>query len=543
MAIGTAFRTMLADIKQYRRVYWLSIVASFGGMLFGWDTGLIGGVLTMKAFQKSFDLDSKSKDFKNLQGNIVSVLQAGCFFGAGASFFISDRFGRRKALFVACFFFLTGSIIQTTSGLGTTSLGQLYAGRVIGGFGVGIVSAVVPTYIGENANKEIRGRCIGMMQLFNVTGIMLSYFVNYGVNQTIPGDQPKNWRIPFGIQMLPGTLLLLGLLTTKETPRWLVEKNRIEEARHILAHVRARPVIDDSVTLELQEIISDFHGKQRLTFLQQMKAITSSKQIFYPVTMGLILQFWQQWSGTNSINYYSPQIFESIGLTSTSAGLFATGIYGVVKVTMTALCLALAIEQLGRKWCLIIGGLGQCFAMLYIGGHLATSPTQVSGAPLSGATYFAIVCVYLYVAFYSLAWGHIPYILTSECSPNHVRSLVLALALMIQWLFNFVIAKITPIMLANITYGTFLVFGCSCFLMACYAVVFVPETKNVPLESLYLLFRGDIVKGAIRDLRPKNQRARTLRDWHVGQEAGTEEGASSGYEESVGKDVQRKESH
>lgn len=115
----------------------------------------------MPAFRKSFNLDPLSSDFANLQGNIVSVLQAGCFFGAGASFFISDRCGRRGALFIALFFFIGGSIIQTVSDLGPNDRGMLYAGRVIGGFGVGIVSAVVPTYIGESANKEIRGRCIG----------------------------------------------------------------------------------------------------------------------------------------------------------------------------------------------------------------------------------------------------------------------------------------------------------------------------------------------------------------------------------------------
>lgn len=124
----------------------------------------------MPAFQTSFALNPKAhpKDFANLQGNIVSVLQAGCFFGAGSSFFISGWFGRKTALLVAVTIFLIGSIIQTCSGLGTTNLAQLYVGRVIGGYGVGIISATVPTYIGENANKEIRGRCIGMMQLFNV---------------------------------------------------------------------------------------------------------------------------------------------------------------------------------------------------------------------------------------------------------------------------------------------------------------------------------------------------------------------------------------
>lgn len=129
---------------------------------------MIGGVLTEKAFQESFHLDPTKPDFAALQGNIVSVLQAGCFFGAGSSFFISDYLGRRGALFVALFFFIGGSIIQTVSDMGSSDLGMLYGGRVVGGFGVGIISAVVPTYIGESANKEIRGRCIGCMQLFNV---------------------------------------------------------------------------------------------------------------------------------------------------------------------------------------------------------------------------------------------------------------------------------------------------------------------------------------------------------------------------------------
>lgn len=160
------------DIKTYRNAYILTAIASFGGMLFGWDTGLIGGVLTMKPFQESFGIKNttpaEKKAFSNLSGNIVSVLQAGCFFGAMASFYVSDRFGRRNGLIFGDVVFLVGSVMQTCSGIGNKSLGLLYGGRVVGGFGVGLISAVVPTYIGENANKEIRGRCIGCMQLFNV---------------------------------------------------------------------------------------------------------------------------------------------------------------------------------------------------------------------------------------------------------------------------------------------------------------------------------------------------------------------------------------
>jgi len=171
-ATPSKMNAIWADIKTYRNAYILTFITSFGGMLFGWDTGLTGGVLTMEPFQKSFDLKTttaaEKKAFSNLSGNIVSVLQAGCFFGAMSSFYVSDTFGRRTALMFGAIVFLVGSTMQTCSGLRSTSLTLLYCGRVVGGFGVGLISAVVPSYIGENANKEIRGRCIGTMQLFNV---------------------------------------------------------------------------------------------------------------------------------------------------------------------------------------------------------------------------------------------------------------------------------------------------------------------------------------------------------------------------------------
>lgn len=300
------YRQFIDDISANRNAYFLTVVASFGGMFFGWDTGLIGGILTMPAFQDSFGLEKGSSTYTNVSGNIVSVLQGGCFFGALSSFYISDVFGRKKALFVADFIFLVGSIIQTTSGMGTTSLGQLYAGRFIGGFGVGLVSAVVPTYIGENASKEIRGRCVGCMQLFNVTGIMLAYFINYGMNKNIAGNNPLKWRVPFALQMLPGVFLGLGLFFQNESPRWLVEKDQHEKALHALSRVRRRSPTDPLIQREYNEIIADFHGKEKLTLIRQMKLTVSNKSSFYAVSLSAILMFWQQWTGTNSINYYSP---------------------------------------------------------------------------------------------------------------------------------------------------------------------------------------------------------------------------------------------
>ncbi|KAF2213814.1 hypothetical protein CERZMDRAFT_95847 [Cercospora zeae-maydis SCOH1-5] len=522
-------KTMWQDIVQYRRTYLLTAVASFGGMLFGWDTGLIGAVLTMKSFQNSFGLDEDSPEFANLSGNIVSVLQAGCFFGALASFFVSDKFGRKTALIFADVIFIIGSIIQTCSGLSSTSLAELYVGRVVGGFGVGLISAVVPTYIGENANKEIRGRCIGCMQLFNVTGIMLSYFVNYGCNQNISSTNPAQWRVPFALQILPGVLLLF-IVFLNESPRWLVEKQKIHEARKALATVRALSIESEAVERELEEIIEDFNGHEKLRLFEQIKMTCREPKAMYTFSMAVTLMFWQQWTGTNSINYYSPQIFKSAGLVGQSAGLFATGIYGVVKVVFTSLALMLAVESLGRKWCLIMGALGQAFAMFYIGINQAVNPP--SGQGLDGHSIFAIICVYLFVVFYSFGWGAVPFVLSAECAPNQTRSLVMSAALMTQWLFNFVIAKLTPIMLDKITYGTFLLFGGCCILMAIYTVFCIPETKGVPLESIHLLFEGGIFRGALKDTIPGKSRAKALRE---------QQGMGRG--DVVGKDYEDEEAH
>ena len=195
------------------------------------------------SFPEHIRLEQTNKDFSKLQGNIVSALQAGCFFEALASFLISDPSGKKPALLIADSFFIFGSVIQVCSGLHATSLSLLYVGRVIGGVGVELISAVVPFSMGENADKKIRGRCIGAMQLFNVTGIMLSYSVNYGTSkETRLGA--LQWRIPIALQTLPGVHLFVGILLHNESHRWLAEKSGISGPRCTLSHVRNKPVDD-----------------------------------------------------------------------------------------------------------------------------------------------------------------------------------------------------------------------------------------------------------------------------------------------------------
>lgn len=220
-------------------------------------------------------------------------------------------------------------------------------------------------------------------------------------------------------------------------------------------------------------------------------------------------------------------------------------VYGIVKIVVTAIGLMAFTEQIGRKvseamaedetstdgwmmkWSLIIGSAGQAFAMFYIGVNQAVHPPS---GELDGHSIFAIVCVYLFVVFYSFGWGPTPFILSSECSPNHVRSLLMAAALMVQWLFNFVIAKITPLMLADIGYGTFLLFGSLCVIMGVWTVLCVPETKGVRLESIGQLFEGEIIRGCIQDTIPSQSRARKLREQAEQREQTEDVGGVEGVE-------------
>ncbi|KAF8517356.1 MFS quinate transporter-like protein QutD [Hysterangium stoloniferum] len=477
-----SFEAMKEDLVTNRRVYLMAASAAFGGMLFGWDTGLIGGILSMDSFKHSFGLDQgqNAGELASLSGNIVSVLQAGCFFGALSSGFLSERLGRKPALLISVFIFFVGSIIQVCSGINSTSLAPLYVGRIIGGWGVGMNSAIVPAYISESSPKAIRGRMTGCGAL----------------------DLGK-----------PISLSIVGEISKKSHPGGYVNAAwRYDEATAVVARLRGLPPQHPVVKDQIDDIKGDFEGRPKLKVTEQVKLMFSGRIIFYRSILGTILMFWQQWTGTNSINYYAPQIFSQLGISGTNSGLLATGIYGCVKVVFTGIALAVAIEQAGRKKCLIYGGLGQAFAFFYIAIYQA----KHTGTDIIPASYVAIVMVYLYVVFYSFGWGATPWVLAGEIPPTSTRSLSLSLAVATQWLFNFVIAKASVLQLYQIWDSEyafdaivlhteittkFLLFAVCLILMVVFVYFCMPETSGVALEHVGELFESPegVIVQSIRD--------------------------------------------
>jgi sugar porter (SP) family MFS transporter len=496
--MAATLKRELRDIIQYRNAYFLAVSATMGYACFGWEIGLIGGVLALPSFEEYFGLLSESASARaSLSANIVSVLQGGGFFGALFSTYFANRFGRKPALLASGVVYLIGSIIQSTAGIGMSpavGLKVLFFSRFLSGMGVGLMSAMVPTYVSECAPRAIRGRCTGCIEVAVGLGNMLAFWVNYSVSLNISPGQIQ-WRLPIIVQIVPGALFLFFMLFQPESPRWLVERGRYEEAAAALGYIASKNQDDAAVVLTLSEIRADFIGKHKLPLLTQFRKMGESRIILLRCIIPSIATFFQQWSGTNAINYYAPQIFAGLGFSSVSLELFATGIYGVVKFVMTLITLAFVIESWGRKRTLIYGGLAQGLMMLWIGGYAGAHPNQ----GVVAGTYVSVVAVYLFGISFCLGWGFTPLVLGSEVAPGHLRTAVMSLATANTWLFTYVIAQVTPIMLDHITYGTYLVFGVASFIMAVWVYIFIPETTGYPLEDIKYLFERDIIIRSLED--------------------------------------------
>lgn len=310
---------------------------------------------------------------------------------------------------------------------------------------------VVPLYITENAPRAIRGGLTGLYQLFIATGTMLAFWINYGSIMHITGA--GMYIVPLALQALPAVLLLVCMFLNKESPRFLAKQDRWEEATKVLCRIRNLPATHPYVQAELKDISDQLEHERMLIggattkdLLKEMFTIPGNRKRAL-ISIGLMIC--QQMTGTNAINYYAPQIFKNLGLVGTDTNLFATGIYGVVKMVTCAAFLIFAADSLGRRRSLLWTSIAQGTAMLYIGLYVRISP-PVAGETVPPAGYFALVCIFLFAGFFQFGWGPVCWIYVSEIPAARLRSLNVAIAAATQWLFNFVVARATPNMMATV---------------------------------------------------------------------------------------------
>ncbi|KAH8652438.1 general substrate transporter [Xylariales sp. PMI_506] len=486
------------------RVFALVCASCFGGMLFGWDLGAIGGILIMPQFMADYRITTEDQDI--LSENIVSTLQAGCFISALVACPFADRYGRRWSLVASAVITCVGTAIQA---IPTHNLTVMYVGRLVAGFGVGAASMLTPLYVSECAPRAIRGALTGCYQLFIVIGTMLSFWVNYATSEYWSGSGV--YTIPLCLQATPAVCMVFGMLWCPESPRWTAKMDDWEQTTYILSKLTNLPEDHVYIEHELYGMAEQLEIERRLVgdanswaLLKEMWLISGNRRRAL-ISIGLMIC--QQMTGANAINYYSPLMFETLGMSDAQSSLFATGIWGVVKVVACLAFLIFAADSLGRRRSLLLSSVGLSVCMFIIGAYIYVSP-PVAGEPIPPFGYIALVCIFLFAAFYQFGWGPCCWIYVSEIPTARLRAMNVAQAAATQWLFNFVVARTVPTMMKNMGangYGTYFLFGSFSASMFFFVWLVIPETKGMALERMDELFG---IMEILRDIQEADTKRR-----------------------------------
>ena len=450
-------------------IYGVTLVATMGGLLFGYDTAVISGA--EKSIQ-AFLIDSQGLS-SFLHGVTVSSALIGCIVGGAISGFMSSAYGRKNALIIAgVLFFLSalgsGNPEFLFFNKGEPSLGVLWMFnfyRIIGGVGVGLASAVCPMYIGEIAPAAIRGRLVSLNQFAIIFGMLIVYFVNWGIadGQSIEWINEIGWRRMFLSEALPAAVFILLMFLVPESPRYLALKQKDTEALSILTRVngveKAKQILEDiKSTVETSKVKLYSYGKA-------------------VIIIGILLSVFQQFVGINVALYYAPRIFESMGAAK-DASMLQTIIMGLVNVVFTVVAI-LTVDKWGRKPLLILGSIGMAIGMIAI--------STLAFLDIIGTT--TLVFIIIYTASFMMSWGPICWVLISEIFPNKIRSQAVAIAVAAQWAANFFISSTYPPMMEFSNGGTYLFYGVMSILSALFVWKYVPETKGKTLEEMEGLWK------------------------------------------------------
>jgi MFS transporter, SP family, xylose:H+ symportor len=438
----------------------ICLVATLGGLLFGYDTAVIAGAIGF--LEVHFEMDP------TMVGWAAGCALVGCIAGAAAAGWFSDRFGRRNALIVAAMMFLVSAI-------GTAiprTLTEFILFRIIGGVGVGMASMTSPMYIAEISPARLRGRMVSVNQLAIVSGMLLVYFVNYFIAGL--GDDAWNqtvgWRCMFGSEAIPALGLLLLMCFVPESPRWLCKQGRSEDARDILAKIGGT----EHAAQEMAEIESALTEEQAsLSQLLQpgMRAV---------LIIAIALAVLQQVTGINVFLYYAPEIFKSMAGAKVDAALLQTIVVGAVNLSFTIIAIW-SVDKLGRKPLMIVGSIG-----------MGVSLTALGVAAFVGrADAWLLTFVLSYIGCFALSVGPVTWVILSEVFPTKIRGRAMAIATCCLWAANYVVSQTFPVMDKNawliekFNHGfPFFVYAAFCVVLLGVVVFAVPETKGKTLEEI-----------------------------------------------------------
>ncbi|KAJ3075817.1 hypothetical protein HK102_005528 [Quaeritorhiza haematococci] len=467
--------------------YIVAFAAALGGFLFGYEIGIIDQILGMEDFGLRFGLKEvntttlliqKTKSEADIKGWVTSTFLMGCVLGAIIVSMMADSIGRKWSILIGGFMFAAGGLVQTLA----NAIVALYGGRVISGIGIGILSMVVPLYISETAPTEVRGRMIAVQQLMITIGIFIASCVNSVILSFLSGD--LEWRLAMGMQVIPGSLLVLIIIFMPYSPRWLMSRSRDAEAIQILAKLRASDVNSATVQTEYSDIKAGIELERQVGNADWSELF--KRGIFRRVVIAFILQTFQQWTGINIILYYAGDLFGRMGFGNANATVGFVIANSFINFISTFPGMYL-IERMGRRKLLIFGGFGMGIA--HFGVCLFTGLSKNGGSNV--LAWLAVFSVYTFILFFSSTWGPVVWVYQSEIFPLRVRAKATGVATVANWSWNAVIAKVTPLIIEQIDFYTYTIFGSAGILMAIFSILFVPETMGKSLEEMDELFGSE----------------------------------------------------
>ncbi len=442
--------------EQTGFVFAAAAFAALGGLLFGYDTGVISGALIF--IRTQFGLSTFQQEL------VVSVVLVGAAVGALTGGRLADVFGRRFMLLITALIFVAGAMVCAAA----PSLGLLVMGRLIVGLGIGFSTSTVPIYISEVSPPQTRGWQVSLFQLAITIGILAAYLVDFIFSSS------GSWRWMLGLAFVPGAILGLGMIRMPESPRWLAEHGQSDRARQVLARIRGTENID-AEWVEIQKTLAETHERGRFSDL-------FGPSIRSALVIGIGLAIFQQVTGINTVIYYAPLIVQSAGISTASGAILATAGIGLVNVLMTIVAMWL-IDHVGRRPLLLIGIAGMILSLGVLG--------FVFRMPTGGAlAWLAVVTLMVYVASFAISLGPIFWLLISEIYPLRVRGIAEGTAAGVNWTFNFLVSftflTLVEVLGPSLTFWVYALLAIASWLFSYYLV---PETKGRTLEEIEHSFR------------------------------------------------------
>nr|AEB31261.1 xylose transporter [Scheffersomyces stipitis] len=480
-ASGSAKTNSYLGLRGNKLNFAVSCFAGVGFLLLGYDQGVMGSLLTLPSFENTFPA-MKASNNATLQGAVIALYEIGCMSSSLATIYLGDRLGRLKIMFIGCVIVCIGAALQASA----FTIAHLTVARIITGLGTGFITSTVPVYQSECSPAKKRGQLIMMEGSLIALGIAISYWIDFGFyflrNDGLHSS--ASWRAPIALQCVFAVLLISTVFFFPESPRWLLNKGRTEEAREVFSALYDLPADSEKISIQIEEIQAaiDLERQAGEGFVLKELFTQGPARNLQRVALSCWSQIMQQITGINIITYYAGTIFESyIGMSPFMSRILAA--LNGTEYFLVSLIAFYTVERLGRRFLLFWGAIAMALVMAGL-----TVTVKLAGEGNTHAGVGAAVLLFAFNSFFGVSWLGGSWLLPPELLSLKLRAPGAALSTASNWAFNFMVVMITPVGFQSIGSYTYLIFAAINLLMAPVIYFLYPETKGRSLEEMDIIF-------------------------------------------------------